>query len=395
MKGDTQLKYIGFSSRAQSAFDRKLIYTIDELTDLSTSEVRDIRNIGKGTYNEIINVVHSLKLLFADEKWKDPSLEKKVLEVPIEAIGLSKKAVTFLKKQNGIYNIFDFIQIEDNFLSLESLSGSLSLSQTIKREIIEKRKEAEFISLSTYKDKIEKEIGPLYILGGSLDSLLPNRICKVITETSNIKTIRELLQLSNDYSFFQRFRDLEKRIYISIEMFEQIVSIIHDNNLFFADERIRMRLKKEHSKEELRALSLEEIMLPVHDVMNLNEEKINTVEDLCNLSLNPSTPMKCIYGIGKIGKRTTIVDKLHELGLHFKDEESKDDKIEESTPLHNETIELEEKNEEKKKAIENYEFLLQKYNKLKEEEKKLNEEIEKALQTLSSIHEGEKTYVKK
>lgn len=61
------VKRLNFSVRAQNVIDTKNIITIGQLIELTTQELQECRNLGKKTYYEIVDKIHSLGLYFADE----------------------------------------------------------------------------------------------------------------------------------------------------------------------------------------------------------------------------------------------------------------------------------------------------------------------------------------
>ncbi len=372
-----------FPPRINNALGRAGMYTIKDLVSKTRQNIKEIRGIGKDSFEDIIHKIHTLGFLFRDEVWKQKTTDKEVLDISVEEIGLSERAIHFLKKQNGIYNIFDFIQIQKGFFSLESLSKYHTLPQKTRNEIIKKREELEEISFTIYKDRLEEEVGKLSLLSEPISCILPTEISSIIIKTSNIRSIRELLQLLNDYTSFQRFRGLKKEESINIYMYEQIVNMVHQEGLLFADERLRLRLKKEKSKEEIKKLFLSEIMLPSRDIRILSFASIYIVEDLCNLSLSPKVEgAKCLFGIRDIGNRTNIINKIHELGLHFQGEKPKE-------------VDKERIAQEEKKVLEYYEFLLIRRMQLQKEAKELDEEIQKCKEKLNAVTEVGKSYVKK
>lgn len=340
------------SKREIRALSFQNITTLNELISINTAELRRVRLVGEKSYQRIVNIIHTLGLYFKDERWKNRALGKEALNISISEIGLSKEAVYFLKEKNRIENIFDFLQIRDGFLSLHSLLGYRKLGTYVKIEIKKKRKELSSLENLIDIEKIQRELGSIYHLVKPLESVLPENICAIIKATSKVCTMRELVQMPNDYDAFKRFRNLKKGIYVNSEMYKQIVSICHQKGYYFVDERLRKRYKNEYSKEDIMHFSIRKIGLCEKDIKNLEMENIKTVGELCSLSLERLFPGKdSLYSIRGIGVKTTVIDKIHELGILFKGEIKTDSSIERLKEIQ---IQKETLREEQQKIRETY-----------------------------------------
>ena len=64
---DESIKNLNISPRAFKCLMRARISTIGDIIDLTQGDIRNIRNLGTKTYDEIVEKIHSLGLCFADE----------------------------------------------------------------------------------------------------------------------------------------------------------------------------------------------------------------------------------------------------------------------------------------------------------------------------------------
>ena len=64
---ETSIDDLDFSVRAYNCLKRANILTLKDLVDKSENEMRKIRNLGKKSFDEVINKVKDLGLTFRDE----------------------------------------------------------------------------------------------------------------------------------------------------------------------------------------------------------------------------------------------------------------------------------------------------------------------------------------
>ena len=356
---DIRIESLGFSRRTYTVLCKYDISTIDKLISKSTIDIMKMRNLGKKTYDEIIEKVHSLGYKFADE---EPGEEKEDedTEIRIESLGLSTR----------VYNVFRMYEIDTigkliskSKIDIMKMEG---LGQKSYDEIIEK------VHSLGYKFADEEPIEEKKDEGTEIRiaSLGFSRRAYTVLCKYDIDTIDKLISKSTI--------DIMKMINLGKKTYDEIIEKVHSLGYKFADEEPgeeKEDTKGENEKQEI-SEEKEQANQGEQEAHEKKEEQgsldiqlANTIKDLKNayMELNCETK-KCGENKSKLIKR------LQEIKSEVLSTEEKVMKIgkmiESNAEFLNEIGELEALKEKKRQAEQQ---LLSK----REQEQQVQSKIEK------------------
>lgn len=402
--GTLTIYEIGLDTRICHCLKRIGIENLEELSSLSIKDLRKINQLGKSSYEKIIETVHGYGVKFKNEEYKnhlddvlrekDQTIKKQeLMDLMITEVDFPSITYHALKK-HGIKTISDIVALKtEDFLRIPNIG------QERCREIIDKihklglyftdeNRKHEKSNLEIVLEEEDLEVKSQKALSLTVDELNFSTAIRYALKRKGINTVADLISFRTTY--FSTLSNLGR------QRCEEIVNKVHSFGLCFANETAIEKEKDSFidilSEKDLEirtqkalGLSIEEIKLDTLTSNVLKKFQIKTVADLVAMRTDYFSTMPCL------GEKRCqrIIDKVHIFGLCFADEKKE---------IKNNSLTITKKDDQLESVISRKQQLLDKYRVLSKEkelllsrEAELDLEINTIISELSLLKNGDKS----